>query len=259
MFVDVINSTPFFLLFLPSPPSFERDAVLAKDGEPDSLRTGDEMQKRQNHSHAPSFFFLLLPPLSMLPTPVQMAVLPFEPAHENTRKQFPLRNVLFYRRRWKRSHGVHGIPAGTPERVSFLLPPSPSLLPNPIRPRSSARGKLDEIMTEANAKDAPLIISIATPLSPVHVCVHFFFSFRPLPLLWIFSAACAQPRGKAQLPGRAEKLNYMLPAAHWTRALVVTPFFFFFSLLFFSGPGEKKLETDPPAGSRQRLENRERY
>jgi GTPase len=127
---------------------------------------------------------------------------------------------------WKRSPRVHGIPAGTPEReslaelVELARSAGAAIAGTLFQLRDKAdpatlvgRGKLDEILAEANAKDAPLII-FDSDLSPVqqrniegHTARRVID--RTQLILDIFARHARSREGQLQV--ELAQLNYMLP------------------------------------------------
>ena len=127
---------------------------------------------------------------------------------------------------WKRSPRVHGIPAGTPEReslaelVELARSAGAAIAGTLFQLRDKAdpatlvgRGKLDEILAEANAKDAPLII-FDSDLSPVqqrniegHTARRVID--RTQLILDIFARHARSREGHLQV--ELAQLNYMLP------------------------------------------------
>src|SRR5258707_6536503 len=127
---------------------------------------------------------------------------------------------------WKRSPRVHGIPAGTPEReslaelVELARSAGAAIAGSLFQLRDKAdpatlvgRGKLDEILAEANAKDAPLII-FDSDLSPVqqrniegHTARRVID--RTQLILDIFARHARSREGQLQV--ELAQLNYMLP------------------------------------------------
>ena len=127
---------------------------------------------------------------------------------------------------WKRSPRVHGIPAGTPEReslaelVELARSAGAAIAGTLFQLRDKAdpatlvgRGKLDEILVEANAKDAPLII-FDSDLSPVqqrniegHTARRVID--RTQLILDIFARHARSREGQLQV--ELAQLNYMLP------------------------------------------------
>jgi GTP-binding protein HflX len=183
---------------------------------------------------------------------------------------------------WKRSPRVHGIPAGTPEReslaelVELARSAGAAIAGTLFQLRDKAdpatlvgRGKLDEILAEANAKDAPLII-FDSDLSPVqqrniegHTARRVID--RTQLILDIFARHARSREGQLQV--ELAQLNYMLPRLtgrgprcppgrqrsrrsrrrKWRGAASV-----------FAGRVKKTGNRSPP-DSRQSFENRERY
>jgi GTPase len=127
---------------------------------------------------------------------------------------------------WKRSPRVHGIPAGAPEReslaelVELARSAGAAIAGTLFQLRDKAdpatlvgRGKLDEILAEANAKDAPLII-FDSDLSPVqqrniegHTARRVID--RTQLILDIFARHARSREGQLQV--ELAQLNYMLP------------------------------------------------
>jgi len=185
---------------------------------------------------------------------------------------------------WKRSPRVHGIPAGTPEReslaelVELARSAGAAIAGSLFQLRDKAdpatlvgRGKLDEILAEANAKDAPLII-FDSDLSPVqqrniegHTARRVID--RTQLILDIFARHARSREGQLQV--ELAQLNYMLPRLTGKGTAL--------SRqggkgaggaggagggggrIGVRGPGEKKTGNRSPPDSRQSFENRERY
>jgi GTP-binding protein HflX len=171
---------------------------------------------------------------------------------------------------WKRSPRVHGRPAGTPERESLVelvelaRSAGAEIAGTVFQLRDKAdpatlvgRGKLDEILAEANAKDAPLIIfdSDLSPVQQRNIEEHTDRRVidRTQLILDIFARHARSREGQLQV--ELAQLNYMLPRLTGKGAAM--------SRLGgksggggaggtgggagrigVRGPGEKKLETD---------------
>src|SRR6266853_1618386 len=127
---------------------------------------------------------------------------------------------------WKRSPRVHGIPAGTPEReslaelVELARSAGAAIAGSLFQLRDKAdpatlvgRGKLDEILAEANAKDAPLIIfdSDLSPVQQRNIEEHTARRVidRTQLILDIFARHARSREGQLQV--ELAQLNYMLP------------------------------------------------
>src|SRR6266404_4272873 len=127
---------------------------------------------------------------------------------------------------WKRSPRVHGIPAGTPERESLLelvelaRSAGAAIAGTLFQLRDKAdpatlvgRGKLDEILAEANAKHAPLIIfdSDLSPVQQRNIEEHTARRVidRTQLILDIFARHARSREGQLQV--ELAQLNYMLP------------------------------------------------
>jgi len=127
---------------------------------------------------------------------------------------------------WKRSPRVHGIPAGTPERESLVelvelaRSAGAAIAGTLFQLRDKAdpatlvgRGKLDEILAEANAKDAPLIIfdSDLSPVQQRNIEEHTARRVidRTQLILDIFARHARSREGQLQV--ELAQLNYMLP------------------------------------------------
>src|SRR5712671_5386489 len=127
---------------------------------------------------------------------------------------------------WKRSPRVHGIPAGTPEReslaelVELARSAGAAIAGTLFQLRDKAdpatlvgRGKLDEILAEANAKDAPLIIfdSDLSPVQQRNIEEHTARRVidRTQLILDIFARHARSREGQLQV--ELAQLNYMLP------------------------------------------------
>jgi GTPase len=127
---------------------------------------------------------------------------------------------------WKRSPRVHGIPAGTPEReslaelVELARSAGAAIAGTLFQLRDKAdpatlvgRGKLDEILAEANAKDAPLIIfdSDLSPVQQRNIEGHTTRRVidRTQLILDIFARHARSREGQLQV--ELAQLNYMLP------------------------------------------------
>ena len=171
---------------------------------------------------------------------------------------------------WKRSPRISGRPAGTPERESLLeltelaRSAGAEIAGTVFQLRDKAdpatlvgRGKLDEILAEANAKDAPLIIfdSDLSPMQQRNIEEHTDRRVidRTQLILDIFARHARSREGQLQV--ELAQLNYMLPRLTGKGAAM--------SRLGgksggggaggaggaagrigVRGPGEKKLETD---------------
>ena len=171
---------------------------------------------------------------------------------------------------WKRSPRVYGRPAGTPERESLVelvelaRSAGAEIAGTVFQLRDKAdpatlvgRGKLDEILAEANAKDAPLIIfdSDLSPVQQRNIEEHTDRRVidRTQLILDIFARHARSREGQLQV--ELAQLNYMLPRLTGKGAAM--------SRLGgksggggaggtgggagrigVRGPGEKKLETD---------------
>src|SRR6266404_324264 len=127
---------------------------------------------------------------------------------------------------WKRSPRVPGIPAGTPERESLVelvelaRSAGAAIAGTVFQLRDKAdpatlvgRGKLDEILAEANAKDAPLIIfdSDLSPVQQRNIEEHTTRRVidRTQLILDIFARHARSREGQLQV--ELAQLNYMLP------------------------------------------------
>ena len=170
---------------------------------------------------------------------------------------------------WKRSPRISGRPAGTPERESLVelvelaRSAGASIAGTVFQLRDKAdpatlvgRGKLDEILAEANAKDAPLIIfdSDLSPVQQRNIEEHTERRVidRTQLILDIFARHARSREGQLQV--ELAQLNYMLPRLTGKGAAM--------SRqggkgaggaggagggggrIGVRGPGEKKLETD---------------
>jgi len=170
---------------------------------------------------------------------------------------------------WKRSPRIPGRPAGTPEReslaelVELARSAGASIAGTVFQLRDKAdpatlvgRGKLDEILAEANAKDAPLIIfdSDLSPVQQRNIEEHTERRVidRTQLILDIFARHARSREGQLQV--ELAQLNYMLPRLTGKGAAM--------SRqggkgaggaggagggggrIGVRGPGEKKLETD---------------
>jgi GTPase len=171
---------------------------------------------------------------------------------------------------WKRSPRIFGRPAGTPEReslaelVELARSAGAAIAGTVFQLRDKAdpatlvgRGKLDEILAEANAKDAPLIIfdSDLSPVQQRNIEEHTDRRVidRTQLILDIFARHARSREGQLQV--ELAQLNYMLPRLTGKGAAM--------SRLGgksggggaggtgggagrigVRGPGEKKLETD---------------
>src|SRR5712672_1242708 len=127
---------------------------------------------------------------------------------------------------WKRSPRVHGIPAGAPEReslaelVELARSAGAAIAGSLFQLRDKAdpatlvgRGKLDEILAEANAKDAALIIfdSDLSPVQQRNIEEHTARRVidRTQLILDIFARHARSREGQLQV--ELAQLNYMLP------------------------------------------------
>src|ERR1700693_1349580 len=127
---------------------------------------------------------------------------------------------------WKRSPRIHGRPAGTPEResleelVELARSAGAPIAGTLFQLRDKAdpatlvgRGKLDEILAEANAKDAPLIIfdSDLSPVQQRNIEEHTARRVidRTQLILDIFARHARSREGQLQV--ELAQLNYMLP------------------------------------------------
>ena len=127
---------------------------------------------------------------------------------------------------WKRSPRVPGIPAGTPEReslaelVELARSAGAAIAGTLFQLRGKAdpatlvgRGKLDEILAEANAKDATLIIfdSDLSPVQQRNIEEHTARRVidRTQLILDIFARHARSREGQLQV--ELAQLNYMLP------------------------------------------------
>jgi GTP-binding protein HflX len=180
---------------------------------------------------------------------------------------------------WKRSRRVPGIAAGTPEReslaelVELARSAGAAIAGTVFQLRDKAdpatlvgRGKLDEILAEANAKDAPLIIfdSDLSPMQQRNIEEHTERRVidRTQLILDIFARHARSREGQLQV--ELAQLNYMLPRLTGKGAAMSrlggksggggsggtgggT------GRIGVRGPGEKKLETD-----RRRIRDRVR-
>jgi len=171
---------------------------------------------------------------------------------------------------WKRSARVPGVAAGTPEReslaelVELARSAGASIAGTVFQLRAApdpatliGRGKLDEVLAEANAKDAPLIIfdSDLSPVQQRNIEEHTERRVidRTQLILDIFARHARSREGQLQV--ELAQLNYMLPRLTGKGAAM--------SRLGgksggggaggsgggagrigVRGPGEKKLETD---------------
>jgi len=170
---------------------------------------------------------------------------------------------------WKRSPRIPGRPAGTPEReslaelVELARSAGATIASTVFQLRAKAdpatlvgRGKLDEILAEANAKDAPLIIfdSDLSPVQQRNIEEHTERRVidRTQLILDIFARHARSREGQLQV--ELAQLNYMLPRLTGKGAAM--------SRqggkgaggaggagggggrIGVRGPGEKKLETD---------------
>src|SRR5713226_7310537 len=165
---------------------------------------------------------------------------------------------------WKRSPRVHGIPAGTPEReslaelVELARSAGAAIAGSLFQLRDKAdpatlvgRGKLDEILAEANAKDAPLIIfdSDLSPVQQRNIEEHTECRVidRTQLILDIFARHARSREGQLQV--ELAQLNYMLPrltghGAAMSRLGGKSGGGGAAGRIGVRGPGEKKLETD---------------
>src|SRR5882724_1434357 len=127
---------------------------------------------------------------------------------------------------WKRSPRIPGRPAGTPEReslaelVELARSAGATIASTVFQLRAKAdpatlvgRGKLDEILAEANAKDAPLIIfdSDLSPVQQRNIEEHTERRVidRTQLILDIFARHARSREGQLQV--ELAQLNYMLP------------------------------------------------
>src|SRR6476620_4801947 len=127
---------------------------------------------------------------------------------------------------WKRSPRIPGVPAGTPEReslaelVELARSAGAEIAGTVFQLRDKAdpatlvgRGKLDEILAEANAKDAPLIIfdSDLSPVQQRNIEEHTERRVidRTQLILDIFARHARSREGQLQV--ELAQLNYMLP------------------------------------------------
>src|SRR5712672_3512007 len=174
---------------------------------------------------------------------------------------------------WKRSPRVHGIPAGAPEReslaelVELARSAGAAIAGSLFQLRDKAdpatlvgRGKLDEILAEANAKDAPLIIfdSDLSPVQQRNIEEHTDRRVidRTQLILDIFARHARSREGQLQV--ELAQLNYMLPrltgrGAAMSRLGGKSGGGGGAGRIGVRGPGEKKLETD-----RRRIRDRVR-
>src|SRR5712675_1621561 len=156
---------------------------------------------------------------------------------------------------WKRSPRVHGIPAGTPEReslaelVELARSAGAAIAGSLFQLRDKAdpatlvgRGKLDEILAEANAKDAPLIIfdSDLSPVQQRNIEEHTARRVidRTQLILDIFARHARSREGQLQV--ELAQLNYMLPRLAG-RGIEMSQLG---GGIGTRGPGETQLETD---------------
>ena len=174
---------------------------------------------------------------------------------------------------WKRSPRIPGVPAGAPERESLVelvelaRSAGAAIAGTVFQLRDVAdpatlvgRGKLDEIRSEAIAKDAPLII-FDSDLSPVQQRnIEAYTECRVIDrtqlILDIFARHARSREGQLQV--ELAQLNYMLPrltgkGTAMSRLGGKSGGSGAAGRIGVRGPGEKKLETD-----RRRIRDRVR-
>src|SRR5882762_8571010 len=156
---------------------------------------------------------------------------------------------------WKRSPRTPGRPAGTPEReslaelVELARSAGATIASTVFQLRAKAdpatlvgRGKLDEILAEANAKDAPLIIfdSDLSPVQQRNIEEHTERRVidRTQLILDIFARHARSREGQLQV--ELAQLNYMLPRLTGKGTSMSR----LGGKSGGGGAGEKKLETD---------------